>query len=403
MISRLAASSFLRSSSSACRTPALHNSLRASSTLAQQPLESDSSKHWFLLAGATAAAAVAASTTTIVQCEEPASPPEPLAPTPTPPPTELEVEPDTSYDNEPVMEQILKQERLPVGDQKKAAPKKSWFSRKAAAAAVDYELPADAYDKLPDHDEETDCLLCRTHRQGPCRTVWRKFEHCVKDHTDNDSANAKTVCDKFVAPFEECWKQNVNMYTLIAMDVHQEDVHELELEFKGKADRKSWNPVIDWMVWLDFIRKAGSLKEALGEMTAWYSLDRKVPLWQRYQILEEKGDPIVIPVTTTVPTQQGGLLLQVVYAIDQDDMLIGYSEFDADYEEEQAKQEKRPVAKTHQLDIQVLPAMTENLRVFGLYKPRENPEMGAGKKPLNAVLYESPKVSPQTVAKQAKV
>jgi hypothetical protein len=26
------------------------------------------------------------------------------------------------------------------------------------------------------------------------------------------------------------------------------------------------------MVWLDFIRKAGSLKEALGEMTAWYSL-----------------------------------------------------------------------------------------------------------------------------------
>jgi hypothetical protein len=389
MISRLAASSFLRRS--AFRTP-LNNTLRASSTLAQQPLESDSSKNWFVLAGAAAAAAAAA-TTNLAQCEEPLAS---LAPPP--PPTEVEVEPDTSYENEPVMEQILAQERLPVGD-KKEKPKKGWFSKKNVAK--DYELPADAYEKLPDHDEETDCLLCRIHRQGLCRTVWRKFEHCVKDHSNKDSA--KTVCDKFVAPFEECWKQNVNMYVLIALDVHQEDVHELELEYKGKADRKSWAPVIDWTVWLDFIRKAGSLKEALGEMTAWYSLDRKVPLWQRYQILEEKGDPTVIPVSTMVPTQQGGLLLQVVYAIDQDDMLIGYSEFDAEYEEEQAKQEKRPVAKTHQLDIKVLPAMTENLRVFGLYKPKENPDMNSKQKPLNAVLYESPKVSPQTVAKQAKV
>jgi hypothetical protein len=345
-----------------------------------------------VLAGAAAAAAAAA-TTNLAQCEEPLAS---LAPPP--PPTEVEVEPDTSYENEPVMEQILAQERLPVGD-KKEKPKKGWFSKKNVAK--DYELPADAYEKLPDHDEETDCLLCRIHRQGLCRTVWRKFEHCVKDHSNKDSA--KTVCDKFVAPFEECWKQNVNMYVLIALDVHQEDVHELELEYKGKADRKSWAPVIDWTVWLDFIRKAGSLKEALGEMTAWYSLDRKVPLWQRYQILEEKGDPTVIPVSTTVPTQQGGLLLQVVYAIDQDDMLIGYSEFDANYEEEQAAKEKRPVAKTHQLDIKVLPAMTENLRVFGLYKPRENPEMDSKTKPLNAVLYEGPKVSPQTVAKQAKV
>jgi hypothetical protein len=389
MISRLAASSFLRRS--AFRTP-LNNTLRASSTLAQQPLESDSSKNWFVLAGAAAAAAAAA-TTNLAQCEEPLAS---LAPPP--PPTEVEVEPDTSYENEPVMEQILAQERLPVGD-KKEKPKKGWFSKKNVAK--DYELPADAYEKLPDHDEETDCLLCRIHRQGLCRTVWRKFEHCVKDHSNKDSA--KTVCDKFVAPFEECWKQNVNMYVLIALDVHQEDVHELELEYKGKADRKSWAPVIDWTVWLDFIRKAGSLKEALGEMTAWYSLDRKVPLWQRYQILEEKGDPTVIPVSTTVPTQQGGLLLQVVYAIDQDDMLIGYSEFDAEYEEEQARQEMRPVAKTHQLDIKVLPAMTENLRVFGLYKPKENPDMNSKQKPLNAVLYESPKVSPQTVAKQAKV
>jgi hypothetical protein len=393
MISRLAASSLLRRS--AFRTP-LNNSLRASSTLAQQPLDLDASK-WFLLAGA-AAVALTASTTSLAQCEEP---PAPLEPTPTPPPLEeLEVEPDASYENEPVMEQILAQERLPVGE-KKAAPKKGWFSSKKAA--VFYELPADAYEKLPDHDEETDCLLCRTHRQGPCRTVWRKFEHCVKDHSDNKDGPAKTVCDKFVAPFEECWKQNVNMYVLIALDVHQEDVHELELEYKGKADRRNWNPTIDWTVWLDFIKKAGSLKEALGEMTAWYSLDRRFPLWQRYHILEEKGDPIVIPVTTQVPTQQGGLLLQVVYAIDQDDMLIGYSEFDATSEEEQAKQEKRPVAKTHQLDIQVLPAMTENLRVFGLYKPKENPDQDKTKKPLNAVLYESPKVSPQTIAKQAKV
>jgi hypothetical protein len=392
MISRLAASSFLRSS--ACRTP-LRNSLRASSTLAQQPFESDSSKKWFLLAGAAAVTAAAASATSIVvQCEEP------LPQSELPVPTELEEVPDTSYENEPVMEQILAQERLPVGDPKKAVAKKGWFSSKTAAAK--YELPADAYETLPDHDEETDCLLCRTHRQGPCRTVWRKFEHCVKDHSEN--ASAKTVCDKFVAPFEACWKQNVNMYVLIALDVHQEDVHELELEYKGKADRKSWAPVIDWTVWLDFIRKAGSLKEALGEMTAWYSLDRKVPLWQRYQILEEKGDPTVIPVSTTVPTQQGGLVLQVVYAIDQDDMLIGYSEFDAEYEEQQAAKEKRPVAKTHQLDIKVLPAMTENLRVCGLYKPRENPDMdGSKQKPLNAVLYEGAKVSPQTVAKQAKV
>jgi dihydroorotase-like cyclic amidohydrolase len=121
-----------------------------------------------VLTGVVAAAA-AGFTTTIVQCEE--QPPQEL-----PVPTELEVEPDTSYENEPVMEQILAQERLPVGDKKKAAPKKSWFSSKKSAAK-DYELPADAYENLPDHDEETDCLLCRTHAMSPCG----KFEHCVKD------------------------------------------------------------------------------------------------------------------------------------------------------------------------------------------------------------------------------
>jgi hypothetical protein len=48
-------------------------------------------------------------------------------------------------------------------------------------------------------------------------------------------------------------------------------------------------------------------------------------------------------------------MLQVVYAIDQDDMLIGYSEFDAEYEEQQASKEKRPVAKTHQLILKCCP------------------------------------------------
>jgi hypothetical protein len=398
MISRLAASSLLRSSRR-CRTPPVTSGsvLRISSVATST--QSDASHNWFWLAGAaaavTAAVATTTTTTTMVQCEEPAPLPE------------EEIIPDTSLENEHVMEDILAAERLP--DPANEAPKKaSWFGggkKKNDKSSNATKLPEDAYENLPDHDEETDCLLCQIHRQGPCRTVWRKFEHCVKDHSPADKdgdASAKTVCDKFVAPFEACWKANVNMYTLIALDVHQEDVRALELEYSKRTDRRSWAPVIDWKVWLDFIRSKGSLQAALEDLAFWDSLDRQVPLWQRYQVQEE-GDPTIIATSTVVPVAKDGLVLQVVYAFDQDDMLIGYAEYDAEYEAEQAAKEKRAAPTTQEMAISILPAMTESVRVFGLYK--ENPAKVeiTNERQLKAFLYESPKVSPKTVAKQAKV
>jgi hypothetical protein len=398
MLSRLSASSSLLQSSRYALTRAsrptrsgLHFSSFQAATASEAQAESNAG---FWLLGAAAVAVPILTATTIVQCEQHQQQQQEQ---------DIDIDIDSSAENEETMEQILilAQQQPPNNSNKAKAKPKAEINNND----TDTDKP-DPYENLPERDKETDCLLCRTHRQGPCRNVWRKFEYCVKDHSkDNTSkkggTDAATVCDKYVAPFEECWKRHVNLYTLIALDVHQPVVHDLELEYRP-ADRRLWDtksqPVMDWTAWLDFIRQKGSLAKALENMTTWPSLDRQVPLWQRFQILET-GDPTVIQVSSAVPTtmEKDGLFLQVqvVYALDQDDMLIGYSEYNGDYETQQAAKEKRAVSATIELAISVMPAMTENVRVFALYV--ENPAKAGPKQ--KAFLYESPKVSPNAVAK----
>jgi hypothetical protein len=61
-------------------------------------------------------------------------------------------------------------------------------------------------------------------------TVRGKFEHCVKDHSENDSA-ARPCVTSSLAPFEECLTKRQHV-VLIALDVHQ--VHG-GVQYKGKA------------------------------------------------------------------------------------------------------------------------------------------------------------------------
>jgi len=295
---------------------------------------------------------------------------------------------DASAQQEATMERMLAHKPPPTNKKKKQKKR-----------SVDPTKP-DPYDDLPDHDEETDCILCRTYRQGPCRAQWRKFEHCVKDHKGTSADNDADDCDAYVAPLEACWQQHPGLYKLAALDVHQANVLYFELH---ASDKRSWTPDMDWTAWLAFVQQQGSLEKALTDLTVWRSFDKKVPLWERFEILQT-GDPTVVPVSTRVPVelQGGSLSLHAVYALDQDDMVLGFVEYDAAREAAAHAKKKRgsaAVSTTHyDLDICLLPAMTESVRILGVYCEKDG--SSSDNDELKTFLYVSPAVSPQTLAKK---
>jgi hypothetical protein len=220
----------------------------------------------------------------------------------------------------------------------------------------------DSYDNLPDDDEETDCFLCRTHRQGPCRPQWRKFEHCVKDQSGSKDNGS---CDKYVKPFEECWKENAELYVLIALDVNQVNVRNIQIDFRF-SETKALNSKNDWKEWFDFLKDEGSFKKAIEDVAGWRSLDKFVPYWKRFVILEKK--PFIVNTSSIIPVTKDGMSLKVAYAVDQDGLVLGYADYDEQFEIEKAKEEKRPVPSLHKLMITLVPGMTKGVRVVGLYQ-----------------------------------
>lgn len=215
-------------------------------------------------------------------------------------------------------------------------------------------------------EEETDCILCQTYRQGPCASVWRPLEACVKQPI-------KQGCDSLVAPFQECLKEHSSLYSLISLDVEQQRyVRSIEIDFFGEK-RQPMEVVIDWTNWLAFCEDQGSLVQIQKEFESWSSLDRQVPLWKRFHM---RGvEPSLVSVTAKIPRTKDGRALQAVYCLDQDDMSLGFQTPDDD-------------TGDVKLSITMHPAMTKSLRVCALYAQDEE-----------EVLYQSQRFSLESVAK----
>jgi len=142
------------------------------------------------------------------------------------------------------------------------------------------EEQEDPYQHLTDDDDEpTECTICKTNRQGPCRNEWRKFERCMKDNsssssnnssgsssnedTDNaneSSSNVGEACDKYMLPWLECIQGYRNLYTVISNNVAANEyvnpyVEELVLLQQQDnnavvVEQKQWNinaqQEVDW-------------------------------------------------------------------------------------------------------------------------------------------------------------
>lgn len=316
---------------------------------------------------------------------------------------------------------------------KKRKPKKQTAEGASVAAATttptsEATQDEDPYDNLPETDEPTECFLCQTHRKGPCRQFWRKFEYCVKDQSkrqkeadqrasadtsngEGDSAASavtkSTVCDKYVLPFQECWLKHINLYKIVALEVNRTTPPLLYLLEEGGPngdDVRSWEdaekaPHVDWTTWNEFVSQEGALEAAKQMVRGWekhftdnaatsdeisgHTMET-VPLWQRYEKLGI--EPVFISTICHIPThQKDGMVLRVAYVVDQDDQVIGMTEYDAAALLANADSNNSNQT-SHELTLLLLPGMTQSIQINALYSTdkKGGESSGAG---MESILY----------------
>jgi len=259
------------------------------------------------------------------------------------------------------------------------------------------------HDNLPEEDEETNCAVCKTFRQGPCRLSWKKLEQCFKDH--ENEANGASKCMQHFTPHQKCLLKYINLYQLISLDMKQELVRDAELSVTPD-ERKVWKPEIDYSKWIMFVEDEGfSFRQTMDS-------PKHTPLWKR---LPENTEPVLISLTSSLPQKQGGMLLKIAYAVDQDGMVLGLT-FNKVYgalidkaakggasSQEQEKESTKPKMEAAdpnapmELEFSVLPGETTHIRVKAMYA--EDPTKASSEKTiLDANLYEGPLCSLASVA-----
>ena len=233
--------------------------------------------------------------------------------------------------------------------------------------------PVEKYENVPEEDEETDCFLCRTHRQGPCRDVWRNFEYCIKDHRDTGDTSQ---CDRFVKPFEKCWMEHIQLYLLIALDANKRDLDRIHGALRYQRPI-IFEPAMDWMPWMDFC-ESENFGIAVKDAYEWSSIDKSVPYWKRFEFL--KLEPTIVNIASILPVvNDDGLKLKTAYAVDQDGIILGYAEYDEAYEAKKAADENRSVPDNHKLIVSLVPGMTNAIRVVAVYRKSDEGLSGQGK------------------------
>lgn len=223
------------------------------------------------------------------------------------------------------------------------------------------------YENVPEQDEPTDCFLCRTHRQGPCRAQWRNFEYCAKDHAGDELAGSQ-VCSKYVPAFQECWMRHLNLYLLIAMALNHERVETTERKYADPSERADdLETHIDWQEWTRLSEQDNFLEACEQVKNVFNQYERSMPVWRVYESLNE--DPFLVNVTCQVPTRRkDGRSLRLVYALDQDNRTIGLADYREQYEIEKAESEGRePDLEYHRIVMSLIPGLTEAIKVKALY------------------------------------
>ena len=298
----------------------------------------------------------------------------------------------------------------------------------------------DPYENLPEDDEETDCTMCKTFRQGPCRPFWRKLERCFKDHESEDNGSAK--CMRYFSPHQVCLMEYTNLYQLISLDLKQELIADVE-QAVTPAERRTFRDdhaefSVDWKLWREFYEEMGpSFRQTVPHHRR--TEPSSEPLWKRLPPTSDGThlEPVLLQTKATLsmtpPQPNDGddsssksdvdrMILKLAYAIDQDGFVIGLSynskygdlldltkkssktndiadDSDANVtnEEEHAAAISEPLPEKFGLDFYILPGECQSIRVCAMYA--ENPVMADPEKPiLDVLLYKSKSISLQRIA-----
>ena len=240
-----------------------------------------------------------------------------------------------------------------------------------AVAIEEEEEEEDPYENLPEEDEPTECSMCNTFRQGPCRPFWRKLERCFKDHEGQE--NGASICMRYFMPHQKCLMNYTNLYNLVRLTSLQEYIDETEEALPARQRAKMSVPTsLDWSLWREFQNDAGP-QYAQGLEKAAFT--KRTPLWKRFA---EDTEPVVLTFNVQIPRQEeDGLLLRFAYVVDQDGMVLGvesnprYRKFKDEVEgrkkEEKEEEEETDVGPEMKLEFYVIPSMTQEIKIKAMY------------------------------------
>eukprot|EP00527_Entomoneis_sp_CCMP2396_P006522 CAMPEP_0198141072 /NCGR_PEP_ID=MMETSP1443-20131203/4140_1 /TAXON_ID=186043 /ORGANISM="Entomoneis sp., Strain CCMP2396" /LENGTH=453 /DNA_ID=CAMNT_0043803687 /DNA_START=188 /DNA_END=1549 /DNA_ORIENTATION=+ len=251
----------------------------------------------------------------------------------------------------------------------------------------------DPYENLPEEDEPTDCSMCNTFRQGPCRTPWRKLERCFKDHEDEENGAVK--CVDYFMPHQECLMNYTNLYMLVGNEMKQELIKDVEIAFDEDEKPAMPMPEIDWSLYLEFLQENGPTFRQTEP-----NLDKSTPLWKRFP---PDTEPVLISLDTHLPSvdKKSGWILKVAYVLDQDEKVIGF-QYSEGYgnllklskgsdNEDSTDPEKKKLTldESVKLGFFVIPSETKHIQIKAYYA--ENPvDANPEKDILDGCIKESP-------------
>ena len=233
------------------------------------------------------------------------------------------------------------------------------------------EEEEDPYENLPEEDEPTECSMCNTFRQGPCRPFWRKLERCFKDHEGQE--NGASICMRYFMPHQKCLMNYTNLYNLVRLTSLQEYIDETEEALPARQRAKMSVPTsLDWSLWREFQNDAGPQYTQGLEKAAF---TKRTPLWKRFA---EDTEPVVLTFNVQIPRQEeDGLLLRFAYVVDQDGMVLGvesnprYRKFKDEVEgrkkEEKEEEEETDMGPEMKLEFYVIPSMTQEIKIKAMY------------------------------------
>ena len=221
--------------------------------------------------------------------------------------------------------------------------------------------PDDPYYIVPEKDEPTECQMCLTFRQGPCRTDWKRFELCVKDQDkpplkkekkkDDDSNNdnetqqhdggdgqqnttaannnnrseeGSTACMKYAMPFYTCSHKHVNTYLILGNEQTEKAVIRPLMEKysteEAQSRRMCYNNnnnnhaiKINWQNWEGFVAALYDVgghvptKFRFGKTGFASAAEALKATWkedkdgQQFLMMNDEGVPYLISVTADVP------------------------------------------------------------------------------------------------------